>query len=56
MYDDAFVGLAEYCVRMCRVLKAVTEGKDVDSLSGSVKMAIGALEKCVGPIQLSLEL
>ena len=54
MDDDASVGLAECCVRMCYVLKAVTEGKDVDSLSGSAKRAIGTLEKYVGPTQPSL--
>lgn len=54
MDDDVFVGLAEYCVRMCRVLKAVIEGKDVDSLSGSVKRAIGTLEKYVRPTRPSL--
>lgn len=54
MDDDASVGLAGCCARMCYILKAVTEGKDVDSLSGPVKRAIGTLEKYVGPTKPSL--
>jgi len=50
MIDDvAFVELAKYCVRACHVLKAVTERRGVDGLSGPVKGAIESLGKYVDP-------
>ena len=38
---------------MCRVLKSVTEGEDVDNLAGSGMKRIEDLGRCVNPAQHS---
>ena len=45
--DDSFAELAMDCVRMCHVLKAATEGRDVDGLSGPSSGQLEDLGRCV---------
>ena len=52
--DDALVELAKYCARACHVLKDVTQGRDVDSLSGPSRKAIEDLERYVDLLHHSL--
>ena len=47
--DDAFAELTKSCVRACHVLKTATEGRGVNSLSGSTKEGIESLEGYVVP-------
>ena len=47
MNDDALVKLAKYCARTCHVLKDVTNGRNMDSLSDPIRNAIEDLGRCV---------
>ena len=47
--DDAFVGLAKYCVRACHALETATEGRDMDGLNGPTEEALESSEKYVVP-------
>ena len=50
--DDSFVELAKTCVRTCHVLKTVTDGRDIDSLSDPSRRWIEDLGGYVDPAQL----
>ena len=39
--------LSEYCFNMCETLKTAIQGKDVDDLSESERMAFKELERCI---------
>ena len=52
--EDSFTELARDCVRTCHVLKTVTEGRDVDNLSGLSEKQIEDLGRCVTPDRLFL--
>jgi hypothetical protein len=52
--DDAFVELAKCCARTCHVLKAATEGRSMDNLSGPSKKRIEGFERCVDLANSSL--
>jgi len=48
MVDDKdTVQLSEYCFNTCEVLKTAVQGKDVNSLNESVRVALEDLERCV---------
>lgn len=51
--DDLFVDLARICVKTCHVLKMLTDGRDVDELSGPDEKQIEVLERCADPVQPS---
>jgi len=53
--EDYFVELAKELVRMCHVLKSVTEGMDVDNFGGSSEKRIEDLGRCVDPTKSSLQ-
>ena len=48
------VELAKYCARVCHVLKDVTQGRDVNGLSGLSRKAIEDLRRYVNPAHRSL--
>lgn len=50
-HEDSFVELVRVCVRACHLLKAVTEGRDVDNLSSPSKKGIEDLGRHVDPSQ-----
>ena len=50
--EDPFVELAKTCVRTCHVLKTVTDGRDIDGLSGPSRWQIEDLGRCVDPVRL----
>ena len=50
--EDSFVELAKTCVRTFHVLRIVTDGRDIDSLSGPSRRRIEELGRCVDPAQL----
>ena len=52
--EDSFVELASACARTCHLLTDVTEGRDVDNLSGPGRRQIEDLGRCVSPAQHSL--
>ena len=39
--------LSEYYFNMCETLKTAIQGKDVDNLSESERMALKELERCI---------
>ena len=39
--------LSEYCFNMCETLKTAIQGRDVDDLSESERMAFKELERCI---------
>ena len=45
--DKDSVQLSEYCFNVCEVLKTTIQGRDADSLNGSVRVALEDLERCV---------
>ena len=48
MIDDKdSVQLSEYCFNVCGVLKTAGQGRNADSLSESVRVALEDLERCV---------
>ena len=47
--EGALVESVKNCARMCHVLKGVTQGRGVDSLSGSSQKAIEDLRRYVSP-------
>ena len=51
MEEDSFMELAKACVRACHVLKAVTDGRDVDNSSSPSRRQIEDLGRCVDPAQ-----
>jgi len=50
--EDSFVELAKTCVRTFHVLRKVTDGRDIDSLSGPIRRRIEELGRCVNPARL----
>jgi len=53
MIDDRdSVQLSEYCFDVCEVLKTAVQGRNVDSLSESVRAALEDLERCVDQLRL----
>jgi len=53
--EDSFTELAKDCIRTCHVLKSVTEGSDVDDLSGGPnEEGVEDLGRCVNQIQPTL--
>ena len=52
--DDALVELAKDCARMCHVLKGVTQGRDLNSLSGPSKRAVEDLRRYANPANSSI--
>ena len=53
--DNAFVELAQYCARVCHVLKSATEGRNLDAWSEFVEKATGSLERFVGSVHPSAD-
>jgi len=45
--DNDSVQLSEYCFNACEVLKTAVQGKDVNSLDESVRVALEDLQRCV---------
>ena len=45
--NEDSVQLSEYCSNICSALETAIEGKNVDDLSGSVRVALEDLERCV---------
>ena len=53
MVDDKdSIQLAEYLFDMCESLKAATQGKNTDELSGSMRVGLKEIERCVGSPRL----
>ena len=55
--EDYFVELVKDCIRTCHVLKSVTEGSDVDDLSGGLndsEKGVEDLGRCVNQIKPTL--
>ena len=48
MIDDKdSVQLSEYCFNVCEVVKTVVQGRNVESLDESMRVAIKDLERCI---------
>ena len=45
--DEDSIQLSEYCFNACEVLRTVVRGRNPDSLSESVRVALEDLERCV---------
>ena len=45
--DKDSVQLSEFCFNVCEVLKTAVQGRDVDSLDESVRVALEDLKRCV---------
>lgn len=52
--DVLLVDLAKICVKTCHILKTLTEGGDVNDLSGPNKKQIEDLGRCADSAQSSL--
>ena len=54
--DEAYVELAEWCTRVCHVLKTATDGRSVDSLSDPSKKQAEDLGRCVDLVNSFLQI
>jgi len=52
--EDSVEELTNACVKTCHALKAMTEGRDEDNLSGPIKKQVEDSARCVDPAPLSL--
>jgi hypothetical protein len=49
--EDSFVELAKTCVGTCHVLRTMSDGGDIDGLSGPSRSQVEDLGRCVDPVR-----